>query len=178
MLEWRFKIIFCRRKQFEIHLLVVSGTSKKWSHTCHERTFIQITILSLFKIVLRPIAQRLFRYFYEKNWNPDLLLIRNGHPLFLTVIHWEAVARPEVFCKKGVLRNFAKFTGKPLCKSLFLIKLQASACNLLKERLWHRGFPVNFAKVLKIPFLTEHIRWLLLSITRLLLLERGKIKSV
>ena len=27
--------------------------------------------------------------------------------------------RPYVFCKKGVLRNFAKFTGKHLCQSLF-----------------------------------------------------------
>ena len=27
--------------------------------------------------------------------------------------------RPEVFCKKGVLRHFAKFTGKHLCQSLF-----------------------------------------------------------
>ena len=26
---------------------------------------------------------------------------------------------PEVFCKKGVLRNFAKFTGKHLWQSLF-----------------------------------------------------------
>ena len=26
---------------------------------------------------------------------------------------------PEVFCKKGVFRNFAKFTGKCLCQSLF-----------------------------------------------------------
>ena len=32
----------------------------------------------------------------------------------------------EVFCKKGVLRNFAKLTVKHLCQSLFLIKLQAS----------------------------------------------------
>ena len=28
-------------------------------------------------------------------------------------------SRPEVFCKKGILRNFAKFTGKHLCQSLF-----------------------------------------------------------
>ena len=35
-------------------------------------------------------------------------------------------SRPDVFCKKGILRNFAKFTGKHLCQSLFLIKLQAS----------------------------------------------------
>ena len=29
---------------------------------------------------------------------------------------------PEVFCKKGVLRNFAKFTGEHLCESLFFNK--------------------------------------------------------
>ena len=28
-------------------------------------------------------------------------------------------SRPEVFCKKVVFRNFAKFTGKHLCQSLF-----------------------------------------------------------
>ena len=28
-------------------------------------------------------------------------------------------SRPEVFYKKGVLRNFTKFTGKHLCQSLF-----------------------------------------------------------
>ena len=28
-------------------------------------------------------------------------------------------SRPEVFCKKGVIRNFAKFTGKHLSQSLF-----------------------------------------------------------
>ena len=32
-------------------------------------------------------------------------------------------SRQEVFCKKGVLRNFAKFTGKHLCQSLFFNKL-------------------------------------------------------
>ena len=28
-------------------------------------------------------------------------------------------SRPEVFCKKGVLRNFAKYSGKHLRQSLF-----------------------------------------------------------
>ena len=62
-------------------------------------------------------------------------------------------SRPEVFCKKGVRRNFEKFTGKHLCQSLFFNK---------KHRLWHRCFPVIFAKFLRTPFLTEHLRWLLL----------------
>ena len=31
-------------------------------------------------------------------------------------------SRPKVFCKKAVLRDFAKFTRKHLCQSLFLKK--------------------------------------------------------
>ena len=69
---------------------------------------------------------------------------------------------PEVFCKKGVLGNFAKLTGKHLWQSLFLIKLQAPPATLLKKRLWHKCFPVNFAKLLTTPFLIEHLWWLLL----------------
>ena len=34
-------------------------------------------------------------------------------------------SRPEVFCNEGVLRNFAKFTGKDLCQSLFFNKVAA-----------------------------------------------------
>ena len=33
---------------------------------------------------------------------------------------------------------------------------------LLKNRLWDRCFPVNFTKFLRTPYLTEHLRWLLL----------------
>ena len=46
---------------------------------------------------------------------------------------------------KGVLINFAKFTGKHLCQSLFYNK----AAGL---RLWQRCFPVNFAKFLRARF--------------------------
>ena len=44
----------------------------------------------------------------------------------------------------------------------FIIKLQAEACNFIKKRLWHKCFPVNFAKFLT-PFLTEHLWWLVLK---------------
>ena len=43
---------------------------------------------------------------------------------------------PEVFCEKGVLRNFAKFTGKRLCESLFFNKVTGlRPAILLKKRL-------------------------------------------
>ena len=32
-------------------------------------------------------------------------------------------SRPEVLCKKGVLRNFAKFIGKHMYQSLFFNKV-------------------------------------------------------
>ena len=38
--------------------------------------------------------------------------------------------------KKGVLRNFAKFTGKPPCQSLFFNKVAGvTPATLLKRRL-------------------------------------------
>ena len=38
---------------------------------------------------------------------------------------------------------------------------------LLKKTLWHRCFPRNFARFLRTPSPTEHLRWLLLSLTML-----------
>ena len=72
-------------------------------------------------------------------------------------------SRPEMFCEKGVLRNFAKFTGKHLCQSLFFNKVAGPRpATLLKKRLWHRCFPVNFAKFLRTTSFIEHLWWLLL----------------
>ena len=41
---------------------------------------------------------------------------------------------------------------------------------LLKKKLWRMCFPVNFVKFLRTPFLTEHLRWLLLVFQMSLLL--------
>ena len=64
----------------------------------------------------------------------------------------------DVFCKNGVLTNFKKLTGKHLCQ----------ACNFMKiETLAQvfRCFPVNFGKLLRTPFLREHLRCPLLVLT-------------
>ena len=88
-------------------------------------------------------------------------------PKLIHIIIWQAInSRPEVFCKKGVLRNFAKFTGKHLCQSFFFNKVAGlRPATLLKKRLWHRCFPKNFAKFLRAPSPTEHFQWLLLFLT-------------
>ena len=72
---------------------------------------------------------------------------------------------PEVFCKKGVLGNFTKFTGKNLRQSLFFNNVASlRPVTLLKKRLWHRCFPVTFVKFLRTIFFIEHPWWLLLTI--------------
>ena len=73
-------------------------------------------------------------------------------------------SRPEVFCKKGVLRNFAKFTWNTCARVSFLITLQAAT--LLKKRTWHRFVSANFPKFQRTPFLTEHLRWLISSVIK------------
>ena len=71
-------------------------------------------------------------------------------------------SRPEVFCKKGVLRNFRKLTGKHLCQGLFFNKVVGlRPATLLKKRLWQKCFSVNCVKFLRTLFLTEDLWWLL-----------------
>ena len=43
------------------------------------------------------------------------------------------------------------------------LEIDLRPATLLKKRLWHRCFPVDFAKFLRTPLLTEHLRWLLLA---------------
>ena len=74
------------------------------------------------------------------------------------------VSTRGVLQKKGVLRNFTKFTGKHLCQSLFFNKVAGlSPAALLRKRLWHRCFPVNFAKFRRTPFLQSTSGRLLLD---------------
>ena len=54
------------------------------------------------------------------------------------------------FVRKSILRNLAKFAEKHLCQGLRPV-------TLLKKRLWHRCFPVNFCKISKNTFFTEHV---------------------
>ena len=95
------------------------------------------------------------------------------------------ISRPEVFCGKYGFKNFAKFRGKQFCKNtrvtgavfrrcsvkkVFLKILKKfigkhlchSLCAIsfmpatqLEKRLWHKCFPVNFAKFWRTPFFTE-----------------------
>ena len=69
---------------------------------------------------------------------------------------------PEVLCKKGVLRNFAKFRRKHLCH--ILLKLQAWGLQIYWK--WDSGTCALlwiFLEFLRKSFSIEHLRWLLLE---------------
>ena len=70
--------------------------------------------------------------------------------------------------RKGVLRSFKKFYRKHLCQNLFLNKVAGlRLATLLKKKLCHRCFPVNFQKFLRMPFLQNTSERLFLRMTTL-----------
>ena len=58
--------------------------------------------------------------------------------------HCDRSSHQRCSIKTGVLKKFSKFTGKHL-----------RGATLLKKRLWHRYFPVNFAKFPRMPYLQD-----------------------
>ena len=65
-------------------------------------------------------------------------------------------SRPEVFCKKGILRNFTKFTGKHLRQTLFFIKKVSLAqvfscdfCEISKNTFFCKTPPVAASAICK-----------------------------
>ena len=110
--------------------------------------------------IMQYIVRKLLKYRFQIS---VLLLLKTFH--FLYIVSYQSFlcrsSRPEVFCKKGVLRNLAKFIGKHLCQIFFLISCRPEACNFIKKETLAR---VNFAKFLRTPFFIEHVWWLLLPL--------------
>ena len=66
----------------------------------------------------------------------------------------------EAVVRRCSFKKFANFTVKHLCWNLFLIKSEGlKSSNFIETRLQNRCFPVKFAKFLRTPFFTEHLRW-------------------
>ena len=75
---------------------------------------------------------------------------------FPDLYSWYRCSHQWCSTQKGVLRNFTKFIGKHMCQGLLFNKvagLKTPMPEVLKKRVLHRCFPVNFVKFLRIPFL-------------------------
>ena len=101
--------------------------------------------------------------FYQQSvYQPSIYFDKRSH---LQLMYVFRSSRPEVFCKKGALRNFPKFTGKYLCQSLFFKKVAGlMTATFLKKGLWHKCVPASFLKISKNTFYIGHLWWLLLYV--------------
>ena len=80
-------------------------------------------------------------------------------------VFWYRSSHQRCSVRKGVLRNFAKFTGKHLWLSLLFNKFAGlRPATLLKKRLLHGCFSVNFSKFVRTPFLQNTSELLFLLI--------------
>ena len=68
----------------------------------------------------------------------------------------EAVSR-RCSIKKVFLEILQNSQENTCVRVSFLIKLQAWPATLLKKKLWHKCFPVNYVKFLRTPFFIEHL---------------------
>ena len=71
--------------------------------------------------------------------------------------------RPEVFCKKFVLRNFAKFTGKHLYHSLYSRNISTDVSLFLNQGIFPRVWIFSAKKLLfhgwnTFPFLKRKLK--------------------
>ena len=104
------------------------------------------------KIFRKPDIQLYFDILFKTNLfspnqsrlKPDEFCISELVSVFLDICQSSEVEQnqlQEVFCKKDVLKNLAKFTGKQLWQSLFFNKIAGlTPTTLLKKRLWHKFF--------------------------------------
>ena len=107
----------------------VSAWSESLYHNC-----LRITCPNFFQWGSSPIARMVLPWIrlslvlqkYVENFPANLQSWKEWYSSVFKELHkhrlkkiFSKSSRPEVFCQKDVLRNFAKFTGKHLCQSPF-----------------------------------------------------------
>ena len=119
---------------------MTSKTTSQWNNkNCHKFWSRHDFVLQFFK------KSYILKVFQLKN---KIICFSGVQDLFKIKIKRSSL--PEVFCKKGVLKDFAKFTGKHLCQSLFI-----TACNFIKKEALAQVFSCEFCKNSKNIFFTD-----------------------
>ena len=82
---------------------------------------------------------------------------------FLLVALTDFVSKKEIVGLIFLLTSWSKHTASYL---LYVVQDNHGLrpATLSKKRLWHKCFPVNFAKFLRTPLFTDLLRWLLFEL--------------
>ena len=91
----------------------------------------------------------------RKNWQFSLDE-RNSNFVRIYPYHFRSSHR-RCSVRKGVLRNFARFTEKHLYQSLFFNKV-AKVNKVIKKETLAQVFSCEFCEISKKTFFTEHLR--------------------
>ena len=134
--------ILCRCSDYAIYTDSSALNTKTFSallfqlvKTCCSKLFTQETLMLLFYIYKESQSSLSNWVWREKciylNFYPGTCRQVDKKTFFISAIY--RCTRPEVFCKKDVLKNFAEFIGKQLCRSLFFKKVASLTYNLIEK---------------------------------------------
>ena len=140
---------FTKMSYFQMNSLTKINSLLKWmrilKRTVYHNQHFRIRTM---RIEIPQLRYEIASYIYQ--WNVSFpSCVSKTMPKCGSIIR---SSLPEVLCNKGVLRNFAKFTGNHLCQSLFFNKVAG-----LGPATRDPGT----------PFHRGHLLWLLLSHSRL-----------
>ena len=83
---------------------------------------------------------------------------------FYSFFYASEAAAEEVLSKKDVLKNFAKFPERNLCRGLFSQKIAGLTCNFIKKDSNTGAFLSIFVNFSRTPFFTEHLSMTFLTL--------------
>ena len=108
--------------------------------------FMKTNLLQNFHICISAPLKRRSIFLVQTSFSP--MLVENDRNLIVA----------------KMFLTYTIITEKSLRRLTFQSVVLQAPATLLKKRLWHRCFPVNFAKFLKTPFFTEHLWWLFMEV--------------
>ena len=132
--------------------------------------YMYVCITSIYPIYLKHI--------YQSILSRDICLSAIFYISFLIITSSKhRICSMEMFYEICVLKNNAKFKGKPLCRSLFLNKflVRRRPATLLRPWFRYRSFSVDFAIFLKTPILQNICKQLLLKMETLRVTKRSDV---
>ena len=155
--------IICIDKE-EINTTFPKSEMNDLWYSCTKKCWSQLEWWSLHPWYIHglPIGTCTDKYFYGRNKNQGYTKLEKGNGIKM----WKSrSSQPEVFCKKGALKNFSKFTEKHLCQGLFFNKVAGLGLQLyLKKETLAQCFPSSeFCEISNNTFFTEYLQWLLLE---------------
>ena len=82
----------------------------------------------------------------------------------LCTFNLRPVSTGEVFYKKGILKYFARFTGKQLCRNFFFNKVAGLRVVTLLKETPIKVFSCKFYEIFENSFFIKHLQWLPLGV--------------